>query len=51
MPVTVVSLPPPGQWHDAVGWSWAEVGIIGKGLDGQLHAFELVNGGWTKVIG
>ena len=49
MPVTVVSLPPPGQWHDI--WSWAEVGIISKGLDGDLHAFELQNGSRTKVIG
>ncbi len=44
--------PPPGQWHDAVDWSCAEVGRIGRGLDGQMHALELVNGGWwTKVIG
>lgn len=30
---------PPGQWNDAKEWSWADVMILGVGLNGHLYGF------------
>lgn len=40
---------PPGQWNDPRAWTWAEVGLVGTGLDGRLHAFALDGGQWVKL--
>jgi hypothetical protein len=41
---------PPGQWHDPKAWTWAEAVIVGKGMDGQLHAFEFRGAApWAKL--
>lgn len=42
---------PPGQWENA-GWQWAEVTVIGKGLDGNMHAFAYSPAAniWAKVL-
>lgn len=38
VPATVPA--PPGQWG-TTGWTWAQVEVTGKGLDGNLHTFQL----------
>lgn len=32
-------VPPPGQWNDPKEWSWADVMILGVGLNGHLYGF------------
>ena len=42
--------PPPGQWDDPRAWTWQSSIIIGSGLDGQVHAFEMRPGApWAKL--
>ena len=45
--------PPPGQWKDPGEWAWQQAAIIGKGLDGNMHAFvfDPAAGAWVRVIG
>ena len=45
-----VIVPPPGQWYHPEAWTWAQAVIIGKGLDGNVHAFEFRDGApWSKI--
>jgi len=50
-PVPVKAAVPPGQWEDA-GWEWAEVAMVGKGLDGNMHSFAYSQAGntWVKIL-
>ena len=43
---------PPGQWDDAAAWTWAEATVVGKGTDGNLHAFaySTASNVWAKVL-
>ena len=43
---------PPGQWDDPQAWTWAEAALIGKGLDGNMHAFAYSKASnvWAKVL-
>lgn len=50
--VAVTPQVPPGQWKDPKSWSWAAVGILGVGLNGELYAFtyDPATGKWTGPI-
>lgn len=41
---------PPGQWNDPKSWSWADVIVVGRGLDNNLYAFayDTKTGAWVK---
>jgi len=43
---------PPGQWLDPQAWTWTEAAVIGKGLDGNMHAFTYspASNAWAKVL-
>lgn len=42
---------PPGQWADVNSWEWGPgVCIIGPGLDGKQHIWQLGGDSWVKVV-
>ena len=52
MPPAPKAAVPPGQWNNPAAWQWAEVAVVGTGLDGKMHSFAYSAAGnvWAKVL-
>jgi hypothetical protein len=49
--VSATPTAPPGQWKNAGDWNWAQVMIVGVGLDGTLYSFsyDVNTGEWSSA--